>query len=589
MMQIEQIILDKIAPSYEENAKHALAKVSQVMQGLPFHMRPRADKALVEVAEKHSFALDIDAAIEKKCGEYSKLEGVAGLKLAAGSDEIKEAAQKLSEKNERSTRNIVKVFEDLGDLTAESVDKCLLAVFEQLAGICKSAGLTPPSLKRTPTQKEIGTACRRMRCEGWLLRQIKKEQRRKLEAFSIRAGFVGKHLSKYVSPQTLADWKERRKRNRSTLEDLEVYNADLNMLMPMLDYDSHGNEIGVFANNAANRRNEMMTRSRGLEEYLKEKGCVALFVTATAPSRFHRWRGFEDNPRYEKATPRESHEWLQTRWQRIRAELGREGVDFAALRTAEPHQDGCAHWHMMLYVKAEKLGVCELVLKDYFIFDDVFTDEAEREQRIKSGLELKRISMDGDESATAYLAKYISKNIDGKGEKQGQLFEVEPADNVQRVLAWASVWGIRQFQFSNGGKVGIWREVRRLISDPKTLPEQVKQVFDAVNSTDYGAEDDASWCDYLKAMEGNPLELAKEQDESKAYGNPIERIKGLLFGEIQLCTRVGEWTMHQKSAPWTCVNNCTKENAPMSEQERKKLREAYKKRAENRNARKKER
>lgn len=345
-----------------------------------------------------------------------------------------------------------------------------------------------------PEADQLRGFMERAKCAMWWRRQLRRAVVRLRETEAVRAGEVcATKRTPYVTHDTLTRHRERTAANRAMMEATELENA--------------AGQVYSLADLAAKspgskpiRRGELMTRIAGCEALAATSAHRGVFLTLTAPSRFHSTlRHGGKNPKHEGATPRDAHEWLCGTWAKARARLARIGVKFYGFRVAEPHHDGCPHWHALLWCEPGQLWRLVLNLRRWWLKDS--GDEAgARQHRVKAVL----MRAGG---AAGYIAKYIAKNIDDTGidghrdeafDGPGQM-DLD-GGNASRVEAWASAWGIRQFQPIGQPPVTVWRELRRIgDTDQAGATARLGTAFEAVNRK---GTRKASWALYVLAQGG---------------------------------------------------------------------------------------
>jgi hypothetical protein len=332
------------------------------------------------------------------------------------------------------------------------------ALRARMAEICRLRGIEPPNVD------DHTQAILRCTDPAWWRRGLRKTHGRTFEAAAIRLGFVSSRAGAYASDETVARRMSQVARNRAALESVKIKNED--------GYEcTLADAASKTTSNKRIRRGELMLRLAGCEEIALELGHVGVFFTLTAPSKYHAVieKSGTVNPNYNDALPREVQAYLQRTWARIRTAYGRHDIRPYGFRIAEPHHDGCVHWHGLLFMPAYKVRRFCHIVRTYALAEDGGEPGAAKHRATFERIDTKK------GSAAAYIAKYISKNIDDDSEDahdevigaDGQPVKiVMPNDAAkkasQRVDAWAGVWGIRQFQPIGQPPVTVWREMRRI-------------------------------------------------------------------------------------------------------------------------------
>ncbi|WP_293932755.1 replication endonuclease [Iodobacter sp.] len=374
----------------------------------------------------------------------------------------------------------------------------------------------------------------RLMDSAWWIRKLRVHQKQALEHERIKFGFVGKSQSPYVSYDELIRFVAQRTKSKNTLENIIVVN-DLGEEFTLADF------VALSVSNPEIRMAELMTRIAGIESIAQELGHCGLFITVTCPSKFHAqkldYSGTHSirNDKYQEYTPKQANEYLCNVWGLLRTALSDHGIKLYGIRVAEPHHNGCPHWHMLMFVEPKYRATVVRLFRRYFQAMDKDEPMAWKYRFNVKDIDWKR------GSAAGYLIKYLCKNIDGTGMIDAQGFLAADFDSdldvihaAERVNAWASCWGIRQFQFIGTPPVGIWRELRR-------IDGEVSEEFTAAAD----AADRGDWAEFTRIMQVDRKVLLKKDNGLNKYREPTEKIKGLIdvaTGD-SIITREREWEL----------------------------------------------
>lgn len=496
-----------------------------------------------------------------------------------------------------------------------------LAVADEMAAAAARKRATLHGIAPPPVNQKASVQLARLSCPSFWRRKLRRLAGRRLEQVQREAYRVHAQAGIYCSDMTIERRRAQRVRNRTLLETLEAINQE-GQTYTLAELA----ELGLA--NPDHRRAELMLRIRDTEVEARRLGHVGMFYTVTAPSRFHpvnanrytdrkgreRYR-CRRNPRYDGSTPREAQQYIQKVWAKTRARLARAKRAIYGIRVVEPHHDGTPHWHLLVWMKPEDVEAVSQILRDYA--EEESPEELfNRFGKTTARFDAKRIDYSKG-TAAGYVAKYISKNINGEQFARAGIdgdeldrYGHDLNSAAPRIEAWAACWGIRQFQFVGLPSVTVWREIRRLTEKQEGELRKWEEATDPLPraaATFHRIREAANagqWDQFLRLMGGpntprklQPIkpwsipafrtgkgdddfshatgEQHQEFIERGRYGDEIKVPKGLAVSDgkgrvSEYLTRLYRWNVRPKRAaasgflgggeaadPWTCVTNCT--------------------------------
>lgn len=402
------------------------------------------------------------------------------------------------------------------------------------------------SVNETETDRKlIQSVINRATSVDWWKRKFARLQQQQIEICARHLNLVNKHQGIYASDLTVSNFLSRASFSQRMLEETIATNEE--------GYSASLAELSALnVSNPKIRKAELMVRARGFEEYADSAGHSALFITMTTPSKYHRSfsKSGDKNPKWNHSTPQDAQKYLNKVFARIRAQLKRDGINPYGFRVVEPHHDGTPHWHLLLFIPTEFQSRMTEIFTEYCLAED-----GDEKGAAENRIQVKTINPE-EGTATGYIAKYVSKNIDGEGIDEDS-YGKEAKNSAVRVRAWASCWGIRQFQQIGGIGVTQWRELRRL----KTIKQKGMDWLEEIRQ----AADTSNWGAYMKLMGGvfcprknqalrpyYDFKMNKETGElSKSrYGDSfVVQLRGITGKGVELITRTHEWRVERGRRP----------------------------------------
>lgn len=301
--------------------------------------------------------------------------------------------------------------------------------------------------------------------QKWWRRNINKLADERREHLAQISRTLGKYANqKCCSKATMSVMRARRKKTLSYLKNKNmVVSSTLGSSAPVTF-----TLFDVAKAQAENRLNELYLDIKALEKIASDRSWGWMFMTLTAESKYHSNPSMGKNSFDPELNARAANISISEDWKAIRGALKERGfrpsLDYFGFRVVEVHDDGCPHWHILLFYRDGLLEIVESAVERLYRERPGEYFKKNKERIIRVGREK---GSDSSASPASYIYNYlvfaVFGNFDGDVGST-TAYEYQCALRAMRARQY-QLFGVK----GSRGKLRALMKVKNMAGSPKNI------------------------------------------------------------------------------------------------------------------------
>lgn len=225
----------------------------------------------------------------------------------------------------------------------------------------------------------------------------------------------------------------------------------------------------------ANRIHELYVDIKAMEKIADDRGWAWVFITLTASSEYHSNPALGRNVYDPNLRPSDANKAIGRDWVAIGNALKERGFKpsetYFGFRVTEVHEDGCPHWHILVFHTQGVMEVIEMTIKRLYQNRPTSYFENNKDRILRVGLPKGAQSA---ASAASYIYGYLAFALSGGGES------AESSGSAYKYQCAVRAMSARQYQLFGvkgaRGKLRALAKVKRMRACPENIVKLARQL-----------------------------------------------------------------------------------------------------------------